>query len=551
MVDSWQDAVVLITSKTEKNNVYGTGFVVYRNEQGTYVLTCTHIIDDAGGKECVKVNNISATVVASSPASSIDIAVLLVAGLEDTPFLRPYVNDNIGNGLELAGYYHVNDDPRQKLIRKRLSGKFGDVIQAGIAWDTLVPLWEIEITSDDELRPGNSGSPVVDKNNYVRGIVNTRLNSNKKRGWVTPIEALQKIWPEMPPGLLLHNTSPAVGVPCEPLSTVNPTKLHLPNRDGMVRHDRGTSPDLITQLEHIIQDFKLLREQIANSSKTPSILFLNEQVKNCESQYNRLYEDTIVFLATHLTQPVPNEEGFRETVHRAAAEQLRQRSNFSVRVARGAFPSLAEYEKLAAQIDACIITLELYKQKYFLSKPMNIRVISTPSREGNKEHLTHSEQAQKSSREDRSSKPNNIFISYSHRDLRWLKRLQVHLKPLEQIGMIAPWDDTSIQAGTQWREEIKNAIASAKAAVLLISADFLSSDFISTDELPPLLTAAERQGTIILPIIISPCLFQQTKSLSRFQSVNPPHRPLSKVTRNEQEEIFVKVAETIESIFHS
>lgn len=167
------------------------------------------------------------------------------------------------------------------------------------------------------------------------------------------------------------------------------------------------------------------------------------------------------------------------------------------------------------------------------------------------EYLPQSGQAQKSSPGGRSSKPNNIFISYSHRDRKWLERLQVHLRPLERIGMIAPWADTSLQAGTQWREEIKNAIASAKAAVLLISADFLSSEFISTDELPPLLIAAESQGTIILSIIIGPCLFQETKSLSRFQSVNPPHRPLSRITKNEQEEIFVKVAKTIKSIFDS
>jgi hypothetical protein len=154
-----------------------------------------------------------------------------------------------------------------------------------------------------------------------------------------------------------------------------------------------------------------------------------------------------------------------------------------------------------------------------------------------------------SSKKDGPVTHNVVFISYSHKDAKWLERLQVHLKPLERIGTIARWDDTSIKPGSKWHEEIKNAVASAKVAVLLISADFLSSDFISTNELPPLLAAAETKGTIVLPVIVSPCLFQLTDSLSQFQSVNPLNRPLSKMTRNEQEEVFVKITETIENIF--
>ncbi|GHO63501.1 hypothetical protein KSC_023930 [Ktedonobacter sp. SOSP1-52] len=205
MDNSWQNSVVLITSGADGNNVYGTGFVVHRDEQGTYLLTCTHVIDDVGGKELVRVNNIPAKVITSAPVDGADVAVLLVVGLADKPILGPYVNSIKSEALEFAGYYHLDDNPKKKLVFKRFRGSFTGVIQAGMTLNTLVPFWEIEVEGKDELRPGNSGSPVVNKNNYVIGIVNTRL-ADKKRGWVTPIRVLEDIWPEMSPDLFVQRT---------------------------------------------------------------------------------------------------------------------------------------------------------------------------------------------------------------------------------------------------------------------------------------------------------------------------------------------------------
>jgi protein-tyrosine-phosphatase len=138
-----------------------------------------------------------------------------------------------------------------------------------------------------------------------------------------------------------------------------------------------------------------------------------------------------------------------------------------------------------------------------------------------------------------------VFVSYSHTDSEWLKRIQIHLKDLTRRGLVDLWDDTKIQSGSQWREEIRGALESAKVAVLLISADFIASDFIAEDELPPLLAAAENDGVVILPLILSPSRFEKIESLSRFQSINPPSKPLIGLPKVEQETYLVKLGDDI------
>lgn len=145
--------------------------------------------------------------------------------------------------------------------------------------------------------------------------------------------------------------------------------------------------------------------------------------------------------------------------------------------------------------------------------------------------------------EDRPS----VFISYSHADAAFLTRLRVHLRPLEKANVIDLWDDQKIRAGAKWKSEIERALARAVIAVLLVSADFLASDFIVDNELPPLLQAAEKKGTVILPVIVKPCRFIRDKNLSQFQAINDPRLPLFALSEPDQETLYARVGERIES----
>jgi hypothetical protein len=138
----------------------------------------------------------------------------------------------------------------------------------------------------------------------------------------------------------------------------------------------------------------------------------------------------------------------------------------------------------------------------------------------------------------------HAFISYSHKDKKYLQELQNHLVPYVRSEVLDIWDDTNLLPGSKWYEEIEKALASTRIAILLVSANFLASEFIRTIELPAFLSASEHKGAIILPVILRPCAFENTM-LAQFQSVNALSNPLSKMKPGQRDEVWSKVAELV------
>jgi WD40 repeat protein/class 3 adenylate cyclase len=140
---------------------------------------------------------------------------------------------------------------------------------------------------------------------------------------------------------------------------------------------------------------------------------------------------------------------------------------------------------------------------------------------------------------------NGVFISYSHKDTKFLEELLAHLKPLEREGHISAWSDKQIDPGTKWFQEIKAALAASRVVVMLVTRDFLASDFIHEHELGPVLKDAEAGGVKILWVLVRACSYKETP-LKNYQAAIQPDKPLAEM-KAERDRAWVRVCEAIKS----
>lgn len=138
-----------------------------------------------------------------------------------------------------------------------------------------------------------------------------------------------------------------------------------------------------------------------------------------------------------------------------------------------------------------------------------------------------------------------VFISYSHKDKKWRDDLDTHLKPYLRDGTISTWSDLQIKPGARWETEIDSALTNSAIAVLLVSPDFLNSDFIHVKELGPLLKRAEEGGVKILWIPIRSSSYRQTP-LKDYQAVIDVGKPIATIPRPKRDEVWVRICAKIQ-----
>jgi hypothetical protein len=142
-------------------------------------------------------------------------------------------------------------------------------------------------------------------------------------------------------------------------------------------------------------------------------------------------------------------------------------------------------------------------------------------------------------------KRTRAFISYNRKDKHYLEEMRPHLDQYVRLGLIDFWDDTKIRPGSHWRDEINKALQSARVGILLISSNFLDSDFILNEELPPLLEAEKNGEVTILSVILSHSAFKYYKELKDIHTINPPSNPLSDMSKAQRTKVWAELAEQV------
>ena len=100
--------------------------------------------------------------------------------------------------------------------------------------------------------------------------------------------------------------------------------------------------------------------------------------------------------------------------------------------------------------------------------------------------------------------PYEVFISYSHKDSSFLSELENHLIDLKKLNLISTWNDKDISPGTEWKQQIMDRLNSAQIILLLVSSDFMASDFCYSVEMERAMQRHDVNQARVIPIIVRP-----------------------------------------------
>ena len=95
-----------------------------------------------------------------------------------------------------------------------------------------------------------------------------------------------------------------------------------------------------------------------------------------------------------------------------------------------------------------------------------------------------------------------LFYSYSHKDETLRNELETHLKLLQRVGLIEAWHDRKIEAGDDWKEQIDRNLEDADIILLLVSADFIASDYCYEKEMKRALEREKNRQARVIPVIL-------------------------------------------------
>lgn len=119
-----------------------------------------------------------------------------------------------------------------------------------------------------------------------------------------------------------------------------------------------------------------------------------------------------------------------------------------------------------------------------------------------------------------------VFFSYAHEDESLRDKLANHLSILKRLGKIEAWYDRQILPSTEWDKQINTHLETANIILLLISDDFLASDYCWDVEVNRAMVRHEAKEACVIPIILRPCDWQGAP-FGKLQGLPKDMRPVT------------------------
>jgi len=138
-----------------------------------------------------------------------------------------------------------------------------------------------------------------------------------------------------------------------------------------------------------------------------------------------------------------------------------------------------------------------------------------------------------------------VFLSYSHVDEKYRDALEKHLTSLKRQGLIDSWHDRRIAPGEEWAGSIDENLRSADIILLLVSADFIASEYCHEIEMREALARHERKEAVVIPVILRPCHWEGLL-FGKLQAATKDGKPVEKY--QSYDDAFLEITRNIETI---
>lgn len=266
MIPEISKSVVLITGRNTTS--FGSGFVVYHDDEGSYVVTCDHVLTDVGGVEGAVVNyrsDLSVRLIASGVSLGVDLAVLLAQGLADKPALQLTLGGVQNLPVTISGYRrHPEKTHLLRDLRGVLGGEVGIHAQGQ---PNPTPAWDLRIEDGGQLADGYSGAPVVDA---ATGLVVAVASHLERAGiWGQGIAtAALKEWSNLPEEVFIQPLT-------DRITTVTGQK-------------QRSSNSVFQVIEPVERGLSALSRLINDPSVRTRVAIYSEQFQQVSAQIDRL-----------------------------------------------------------------------------------------------------------------------------------------------------------------------------------------------------------------------------------------------------------------------